>query len=275
MKQLFEYLDYREYLADYYQEQKQKDALFSYRYFSKQSGLDASFLVKLLHKSTNLSLKSVPRIIEFLQLTGKEQTYFELLVHYNRAKKASDRQLYFEKLLTCRPLPSQLKPQHDQKRLLSHWYTIAVGLFCAYLKSTKSPKEIAQRLIPRISEMEVADAIAVLKQTASLIQQPDGSYTMTEPVVFDETAAESTQYNDIKRQFLELGVHAFERFTPQEHNAPQMTMAMTPKMFEMVKEKILSLSKEILESVKKEDEPHAIYQVNLCIFPVTKPLTPP
>ena len=47
MKKIFEYLDYQEYLRDFYASHKQENPYFSYRYMGRRLSLDPGFLAPL------------------------------------------------------------------------------------------------------------------------------------------------------------------------------------------------------------------------------------
>ena len=55
MKSVFDYLDYRTFLKDYYDEQKERHFYFSYRYFGSKTGIDPSYLLKIILKARHLS----------------------------------------------------------------------------------------------------------------------------------------------------------------------------------------------------------------------------
>ncbi len=98
MIDIFAYLDYRSFLKDQYEEQRKLLKYFTYRYIAGKTGLDASFYVKVLQKQLHLSDKSLPTLIEFLNLDPLQGRYFTLLVKFNKAKSTEDRAMYFEKL---------------------------------------------------------------------------------------------------------------------------------------------------------------------------------
>ena len=100
MKPVYEYLDYRNFLKDFYEEQKSQRGFFSYRYFGDKVGIDPSYLVKVLLKTRHLSLKSVPRICSFCNLSNRESEYFHTLVLFAMARTQNEEKLLFEKLLS-------------------------------------------------------------------------------------------------------------------------------------------------------------------------------
>jgi hypothetical protein len=105
-KTIFEYLDYRDFLKDHYEDRKNSYHFFSFRYIALKTGLDASFYAKVLQKQQHLSLKSIPVMVKFLRLKKKESEYFTLLVRFNRTKHQEEARLYFEKIIELRELPA-------------------------------------------------------------------------------------------------------------------------------------------------------------------------
>ena len=133
LKSLFEYLDYREYLKDHYESNKQCHSFFSYRYVAAKTGLDASFYVKVLQKQAHVSLKALPALTGFLRLNKKENDYFNMLVRFNRAKKQDAIKRCFEKLIEFRE-PRTNTLDADKYEYFSKWYYIAIRELLNYCR---------------------------------------------------------------------------------------------------------------------------------------------
>ena len=118
MKSVFEYLDYRNFLKDFYEERKGRQGFFSYRYFGDKVGIDPSYLLKVLLKSRHLSEASIARVSSFCGHSDTETEYFTTLVHFAKARSQSESKLLFEKLLTIRYVKS--------RRLLERQYESAL-----------------------------------------------------------------------------------------------------------------------------------------------------
>ena len=58
---VFDYLDYRDFLKDFYEKKKSEFSLFSYRVMAQQVGMDASYLFRVLQKDLHLPARCVPR----------------------------------------------------------------------------------------------------------------------------------------------------------------------------------------------------------------------
>ena len=82
---VFSYLDFREYLRDVFQENKEKNRFFTHRYFAKLAGLGSySYLRMVIKGERNLTTNSVNKIVRALKLNKKESAYFENLAYFNQ-----------------------------------------------------------------------------------------------------------------------------------------------------------------------------------------------
>ena len=91
VKALFEYLNYRDYLRDYYEEKKRLSSFYSYRLFSQKAGFSAPNVLKLVTEGKrNLSKESVFKFVKALGFNKKEAEYFENLVFFNQAKSIKE-----------------------------------------------------------------------------------------------------------------------------------------------------------------------------------------
>ena len=74
---IFEYLDYRAYLRDFYAQQKGKSAAFSHRAFSRRAGLRSSNYLSLIMKGErDLSSEMAPRFAKACGLAKGEADFF-------------------------------------------------------------------------------------------------------------------------------------------------------------------------------------------------------
>src|SRR6187549_2774321 len=82
---VFRYLDYRAFLADYYKARKGRG--FSYRAFSRAAGLGAPNYLKLvIAGQRNLTQATAERFASTCGLQGDAAEYFARLVAFNQAK---------------------------------------------------------------------------------------------------------------------------------------------------------------------------------------------
>jgi uncharacterized protein (TIGR02147 family) len=178
MKSVFEYLDYRIFLKDFYEEQKERHGYFSYRYFGNRVGIDSSYLLKVILKSRHLSEKTVTAVSDFCGLTGNEAEYFHLLVHFGKARSQRESKLLFEKLLTIRNVKSRrlLERQYEYFRT---WYHPVVRSVLEYFDFEGDFALLGRQLSPPLSAKEARKSVRLLEKLQLIRKDSDGRYRLT------------------------------------------------------------------------------------------------
>ena len=99
MDSIFNYLDYRAFLRDYYESRKKSETFFSYRYMANKLKMDHSLLVKILSGKRHIADNAIENFITFCKFSKREAQYFETLIHFDKARSKEQSRLYFEALL--------------------------------------------------------------------------------------------------------------------------------------------------------------------------------
>ncbi len=125
--QIFNYLDYRLYLADTYTYYKQTTTYFSYRYFSSKAGINSSSFLKLvIEGKRGLTDETCEKFIHALRLWGKEGDFFRVLVKYNQAKTPQEKLRNFKdlesiKLEAAMSAEGTIAPSAEENRKDEFW----------------------------------------------------------------------------------------------------------------------------------------------------------
>src|SRR5664279_4351855 len=100
MPNVFNYLNYRTYLKDFYEEQKAKNPVISYKYLANKAGFKSkSFFHEVISGRKNLSKDSIYSIQKVLLLPPKSFSYFEQLVAFNQTEDHIQKDHIFQKLV--------------------------------------------------------------------------------------------------------------------------------------------------------------------------------
>ncbi len=199
MKSIFEYLNYREYIGDYYEEKKRKGS-FSYRLFAKQAGFVSPVFIKMvIEGKSKLSRESAAKLAKVMGLTKENRKFFHQLVMFNQAEDIDGKMSHLAemKLLTRELKIHQLNS--DQLEFYSSWYHPVIRELVGMFKSAKNPKEIAEHIIPHISEEEVNSSIRILSRLGLLTEndvgelEPEDSMVSSEGLTMGSLVIRSTQ----------------------------------------------------------------------------------
>jgi uncharacterized protein (TIGR02147 family) len=269
MKPIFNYLEYRDFLKDHYEFNKQKYPFFSFRYIALKTGLDASFYVKVLQKQMHISRKAIDPICHFLGFGKKESDYFKLLVNFNRAKQGEKSREYFEKLLELRE-PRTQKLDRQAYEYFSSWYHVAIREFLNGHPFSGDYKELAEKLDPAITVAQARKAIALLEKLSLIKKNDQGTYVLTDQFVSTGESWNSLAIENFQRQAIRLAGESIARIPKKNRETSTVTVSISSKCFDAMKERLREVRKELLEMARLDDKPEGVFQVNFQVFPLTK-----
>lgn len=99
MTDVFDYLDFRQYLRDYYAARKAGNPSFSYENFARKAGLKSKgMLHDIMGGKRNLTRDSLYKVAEACGLAGEALVYFENLVAYGQSKSLKERNFFLARL---------------------------------------------------------------------------------------------------------------------------------------------------------------------------------
>jgi uncharacterized protein (TIGR02147 family) len=100
---VFDYTNYRDYLGDYYKDQKALNPYFSYRYFAGKARISSIGLYKdVVDGKQALSRRAISKFSDAMGHTKREAEYFEAMVFFSDATSIEERKNYFERMMACR-----------------------------------------------------------------------------------------------------------------------------------------------------------------------------
>jgi uncharacterized protein (TIGR02147 family) len=268
MKSVFEYLDYRTYLKDFYDERKSLHGYFSYRYFGNKVGIDPSYLLKILLKSRHLSENSIERVCAFCGLAGTEAEYFQTLVQFVKAKTQSESKLQFEKLLSIRYVKSH-RLIEEQYEYFRTWYHPVVRSVLEYFDFKGDFALLGRQLSPQISAKEARASVELLEKLKLIEQDETGRYRLTDTAVTTGEEWRSAAIAAFQEQTIRLSQESIDRHDRSLRDVSTVTMNINAADFEEIRERITEFRRMIISFVNDASGPDRTYQLNIQFFPLT------
>ena len=104
MSTIYEYINPAEFLTTQLEIKKNKNSGFSLRSCAQQMGFKSHGpLHHMLSGMRNIPKKYVPFFVKSLKLNSKESKYFETMIDFQRAKLASEKEMYHNRLKELSP----------------------------------------------------------------------------------------------------------------------------------------------------------------------------
>jgi uncharacterized protein (TIGR02147 family) len=269
MKPVFEYLDYRAYLKDYYEERKSRQTFFSYKVFGKKVGLDGSYLAKVLISARHIADDSVKAFTEACELKDKEAEYFEVLVLFAKSKSEQEEKLYFERLLSLKNVGAQ-QLLANQFEYYKTWYHSAIRSILEYFDFRGDYAELAEGLSPQVTVKEAEESIALL--TALGLIQPDeeGRYRVTNVNITTGAQWRSLAIESFQEESLRLSRESIKRHPKHVRDFSTVTMTINAKDYAEIRDRIKEFRGTVINYVNRSTEPDRTYQMNIQLFPLTR-----
>jgi uncharacterized protein (TIGR02147 family) len=268
MKTVFEYLDYRSYLRDFYEERKEKQGFFSYRYFGDKIGIDSSYLLKIILKSRHLSEKSIERVSAFCGHSEAESEYFHTLVHFSKAKTNQESKLHFEKLLSIRYVKSRCLVD-QQYEYFRTWYHPVIRSVIEYFDFKNDFALLGRQLSPQISAKEARASVRLLEKLDLIKKNDNGRYYLTDTAITTGDEWHSAAITAFQEQTIRLSHEALGRHDKALRDVSTITMNISAAEFKEIRDRITDFRRSTISFVNEGNNPDRTYQLNIQFFPLT------
>jgi uncharacterized protein (TIGR02147 family) len=266
--QVLGYLDFREYLNDFWEWRKASDKRFSQRMFARQLGLplsSSSLLPAILKGRRNLSPALRIKFAKALALNEKQSRYFDLLVQFNQAKDMAEKNHFFSQLSRFRQSRAHII-KDDQLDLFSRWHHTAVWHTLGMDHSQPHPGVLASRLFPPVTAGQVEEALALLMRLG-LIRKMANGYAPTEKHVFTPPDVKAKAACEHIRELTRMSMEVMEQVPPENRQYNALMFSVSPEGFRTVKDRVRGFMEELRDIVDRDSEEDRIYTLTLQLFP--------
>lgn len=267
---VFEYLDYRAFLRDYYAHMKGARRGFSYRYFSRRVGLGSpNHLKRVMDGDRNLTLAMARRFADAMGLAGDAVEYFVELVELGQAPTSIERSRAYARLQTFKAFRKTRRLDLAHAAYHSTWYIPAVRELAAREDFRADPKWIARRLIPAIKPSEAKDALDTLLRIGLLERDEAGRVVQSAPLVTTGPEMHAVHIADYHRAMMKHAAESIDRVPSEGRDISSVTMLVGEGGMERIKKMVQRFRRELLELAVAEPRPTQVVQTNIQIFPLS------
>ncbi|MBN1758381.1 MAG: TIGR02147 family protein [Chitinispirillaceae bacterium] len=268
---IFQYVDYRFFLSDYFDRQKRAIRGFSFRSFAKKAGLSASLLKDILSHRQNLTTTAMNKYAAAMNLTAKEIYYFEALVGFNNATTNSEKNRFFGEMVRLRGRSAVKFLDMQQYEYFSEWYHAVVRELVTHNGMGCDAEAIASVIVPAVSVAKICKSIKLLKELGLIYEGPDGTWRAADKVVSSEYEVRSVALKNYHIGMLGRAADALENFTSEEREFQGLTISASGETLQRMKERIRTFTDELLAMAAAETgTAEEVYQINLQVFPFTR-----
>lgn len=272
-KKIFEYLDYREFLKDYYQQKKNANPSFSLRVFSDKIGFKAKdFISRIMNGEKNLSIQSIPKVAKGLKLGKHETSFFMSLVKFNQARSMDERNTAFEEmqevLKVIRFAEKQYLLGHCQYLIFSHWRHLTIRSLIGMFGFNGDYKTLAKQVSPKITVTEAKESVQLLEESMLIKKDAEGNYKLTDSAITTGDRTSRLALRGFHQHCLKLGADSIDRDPPDSRHISGLTLGISKESYHRIVERVNAFRKEIALIAEEDSDADKVYQMQFLLFPV-------
>lgn len=268
---VFDFLDFRKFLADWFAAKKSVNPKFSHRMFARLAGQKSpSLLHHVIAGDRNLTAPTVDAFTRAMKLAPQEARFFGLLVALGQAETNAERNDAWERISAIRQFREARRIEGAGMEYLNHWFYPAIRELAYRPDFRADPEWIARTVRPQISAararkaLEGLVAMGMLREEGERLVPADGS------LVTPHEVAGLAVYN-YHQGMLERAQEAMRAFAPSERHFGGVTVAVPQSLVARLKEEVASFQERILFLCDTAPEPKdRVYQLNLQLFPLSE-----
>lgn len=275
MINLFEYLNYRDFLKDAYEERHSQEWRFSHRYIAEKAGIDGSMFNKILQGKRNLTSRLVSVFADLFCCDDREKQYFSDMVSFNQAKTHSESRQYLEKLVATKECKVE-EVARDQFEYFDHWYHAVIRELITIYPYVGDDAALGLMVRPPISASQVKASVALLERLSMIKKNPEtGFYEQTQGLISSGSESYSTAVNSYIQQNLDVATTAIDRFDREERNLSTLAFGCDEATYSELVEMVRRFRREVLAKVSQCQKPNRVFQLGMQLFPLSDPYPPP
>jgi uncharacterized protein (TIGR02147 family) len=271
---VFQYLDYRAFLRDFYQAANSRGRSFSYRAFARRAGLKSPNYMKLvMDGERNLSSNMAERFAKALGLEGEAAGYFADLVGFNQAESARERNRQYARLTSFRKYRKAHKLDMAHAAYHSAWYMPAIREAAASPVFREDAGWLAARMVPPITRAEARRAVETLVALGLLVREADGRLRQQDALLSTGPETKGLYIANFHRAMMERAAASIDLVAPEDRDISSLTLCTGEDGLRRIKNRVQRFRRELLEQSELEDDPVRVVQLNFQLFPLTVDLS--
>lgn len=268
---IFAYNDFRKYCSDYQKARQEMEPEFTKSEFSRRMQLPntRSYFIDVM-KGKKVTPAFMDRFAVAMELDSNETQYFRMLVKFNQAEKADERDLYFDQLIALNRTPIRLL----DKKMFIYYKNVHNSVIRALLNIIDFKDEyqfLARKVVPAISTAQARESIKLMLDLELIAPDDNGYLKPTQNTI----AAPDNIKDEFIRQYQLSCLDNVRNvvLTPDTKNRvlATNTISISERGYKRLRAKIEKFRSEVRAIVNKDEEPaEKVYQLIVSFIPISK-----
>ncbi len=267
---IFEFLNYREYLLEFYIAKKVKNPNFSYQVFANMAGFKSKSFIKLvIDGKKNLTSESSEKLNKVLKLSKKSFSYFQDLIAFEQAKNLEMKNLLFEKLIAYNARNPARIVLRQQYAFYSKWYNNTIRELVTMYHFGENYDLLGKMVKPSISAKDARESVKLLLNL-NLIQKTADGYRQTDALITTGDEVRSLAVQNFHLQNLNLAGQSMEICPAKERDISCLVLGLSQSGIEKIRSEVQAFRKKMLQIAQADNNVNSVYHLNFQFFPTCK-----
>jgi uncharacterized protein (TIGR02147 family) len=270
MANVFNYLNYRVFIRDFYLEQKARNKGFSYQKLAWKAGFRSkSFFKDVIEGNKNMSPASAFSVAGALGLEGESFSYFEALVAFNQVKTAAEKEHCFRKLAQYHKRGKSQLIAKDRFEFYSRWYHNTIRELATLVDFGDDYALLGRLVRPAISAGKARASVRLLLRLGLLIRERD-RYRQADASVTTGDEIVSAAVGGFHVKNMGLASASLDTCPTGERDISCLVAGLSPAGFASVKSEIRAFRKKLVDLIRNDAPATRVYHINFQLFPTSE-----
>jgi uncharacterized protein (TIGR02147 family) len=283
---IFDYLDFRKFLSDYFESRYHDDHGFSRSEFSREVFCPGEkdgrklkhrgYFNDIVNKSAAVTANTAELFIQAfrrdkeLKFDKDETQYFRALVAFNQAVIPDEREMYFHHLVSLNHSPRRVLDA-EMLSLYNDWRHSVVRAILDVYDFADNYSALAKNVSPPITAKKARDSIKLLASLGLIKKDDRGFWKPTDKSITAPPQAQNELIIQYQLALLEFAKQSLIMNHSRPQNITTNTISLSDEAFTTLRERLEKFRSEARSIVAKDDKPASkIYQLNIQLFPASK-----
>lgn len=273
VKEISEYLNYREYLKDWVAHRKAEGLPGSNRWFALKMGINStSWLSSILSGARNLNEINLKKLTSILNFSPYERSLFSALVAFNQSKDRIEKNRHFDTFRKIQARKEATPVSGQFYDYYKNWYNSAIRAVIGMMPVRDNYSELGALLTPPVSEQHTKEAVKLLEEIGFIRRNDLGIFELTHAGITTGEYEKSVAIRGFQEETIQLAKASLFRFDRSEKDISTLTLGISRDRIKDVKAILADTRRQIAELAESDDNADSAYQLNMQLFPLSKQL---
>lgn len=271
---IYDFIDYREFLRAYYEERHARERIFSHRRISFElEDKSPSFFLKVIRDGRKLKEAQLIKLPHILGLDEAEGEYFKLLYQYGTASNKVQREFWLNQIISkC------TSPRRDiglgAARYYTQWYHSAIRCLLDVIDISNDPQPLTKQLKSKVTLAQAKESLALLAELKLIAKNENGFWKPVDSAIFSRSSIQDGILRSYRLNSLDLGREAI--LYPDKEWPTQFftaSLSVSNEAWLRILDRIQVFRAEIRNIVRSDNAPLSrVIHLQQAAFPLTEPL---